>query len=121
VRHIVVCGHTDCGAMKGVMNMDALQDLPHVKEWLGHARSAVEVVKAQGNPLDSTQLKRLTEENVLQQLQHLKTHPVVASKLASGELQLHGWMYDIESGGMCCSDGDNRAFKSLEDFYKSAG
>jgi len=121
VRHIVVCGHTDCGAMKGVMNMDALQDLPHVKEWLGHARSAVEVVKAQGKPLDSTQLKRLTEENVLQQLQHLKTHPVVASKLASGELQLHGWMYDIESGGMCCSDGDSRSFESLDDFYKSAG
>ncbi len=120
VRHIVVCGHTDCGAMKGVMNMDALQDLPHVKEWLGHARSAVEVVKAQGKPLDSTQLKRLTEENVLQQLQHLKTHPVVASKLASGELQLHGWMYDIESGGMCCSDGDSRSFESLDDFYKSA-
>jgi len=101
--------------------MDALEGLPHVKEWLGHSRSAVEVVKAQGNALDSTHLKRVTEENILQQLQHLKTHPVVAAKLAAGELKLHAWMYEIESGSVCCSDGDNRFFEPLRQHYQSAG
>jgi len=120
VRHIVVCGHTDCGAMKGVLDMDALDQLPHVKEWLGHARSAVEVVKAQGERPDQSQLQRVTEENVHQQLQHLKTHPVVAAKLATGELQLHGWIYEIESGGVCCSNGESRLFSPLQAHYESA-
>lgn len=121
VSHIVVCGHTDCGAMKGVLNIDKLENLPHVKQWLGHSRSAVEVVKAQGNELDDTQLKRLTEENVLQQLQHLKTHPVVAAKLATGALKLHAWIYDIETGGVCCSDGQTRSFKPLNNYYQYVG
>jgi len=121
VRHIVVCGHTDCGAMKGVLNMDALEELPHVKEWLSHSRSAVEIVKFMGESSGATQLERVTEENILQQIQHLKTHPVVASRLAAGQLQLHAWMYDIESGGMCCSDGKNRSFEPLEGFYQAVG
>ena len=120
VRHIDVCGHTNCGAMNGAIHMDSLEDLPHVKEWLGHTRSAVEIVKAQGNELDERQLRRVTEENVLQQLQHLKTHPVVAAKLATDELQLHGWMYEIESGNVFCSDGESRLFEPLETYYKLA-
>ncbi|MEH6581019.1 MAG: carbonic anhydrase [Halioglobus sp.] len=116
VRHIIICGHTDCGAMKGVLNMEALENLPHVKEWLGHSRSALEVVKAQtkSTVVGLEQLQRVTEENVLQQLQNLKTHPVVAAKLATGDLQLHGWMYEIESGEVCCS-GDNREFNALSE------
>ncbi len=118
VRDIVVCGHTDCGAMKGVMDLENLKGLPHVKEWLGHCRSAVEVLKAQGHELEPAQLNRLTEENVLQQLQHLKTHPVVASKLASGEVRLHAWMYDIETGGVCCSNGEDRTFEPMATHYQ---
>jgi len=119
VRHIVVCGHTNCGAMNGVIRMDTLGELPHVKEWLGHSRSAVEIVKAQCSEINAGQLRRVTEENVLQQLQHLKTHPAVAAKLATGELELHGWMYEIESGDVCCSDGANRVFEPLQQYYHS--
>jgi len=118
VSHIVVCGHTNCGAMKGVINIKSLDSLPHVKEWLEHSRSAVEIVKAQSNVVDERQLRRVTEENVLQQLQHLKTHPAVAAKLATEELQLHGWMYEIDSGAVCCSDGEDRHFEPLKDYYE---
>lgn len=120
VKHIVVCGHSDCGAMKGALNMSALDSLPHVKEWLGHARSAIEVVKAQGNEMDASQLQRVTEENVLQQLQNLKTHPVVAAKLASSELTLHAWMYEIESGEVCCSDPGKHSYQTMTEHYQQS-
>jgi carbonic anhydrase len=118
VRQIVICGHTDCGAMKGALDLDGLDELPHVKEWLGHTRSAIEVVKAKHGSLDQSLLRRVTEENVLQQVQNLKTHPAVAAKLALGELTLHAWMYEIETGGVCCGNSKQREFQPLHEFYQ---
>lgn len=120
VRHIVICGHTDCGAMKGVQNVESLDELPHVKEWLGHCRSAKEVVRARHSCCGENELGALTEENVVQQLQHLRTHPVVAAKIATGALQLHGWIYNIETGAVTCNDGSHDGFTSLKSYYESS-
>ncbi len=120
VRHIVICGHTDCGAMKGALNIEALDNLPHVKEWLSHCRSAHEIVKAQAGDSEENQLQKITEENVLQQLLHLKTHPTVAAKLATGDLKLHAWVYEIESGEVRCCDGEDRSFSPINEHYDSA-
>ena len=99
VRHIVVCGHSDCGAMKALLHPDKLQGLPSVKSWLHHASRAEVVVRENHPDLDeAARLTALIEENVLAQLDNLRTHPSVASRLKSGTLQLHGWVYDIESG-----------------------
>ncbi len=117
VRHIIICGHTNCGAMNAALNLDGLQNLPHVKEWLSHARSAVEVVRAQGVDSEDERLKAVTEENVIQQLQHLRTHPAVAARIATGELFLHAWIYDIENGEVCCSGTERRQFHPIENFY----
>lgn len=116
-RHIVVCGHTDCGAMKGAINPAALSDLPHVKDWLDHSRAAVETVKAKVGQATVAELDQITEENVLLQLQHLKTHPVVAAKLATGEVELHGWVYDIKHGSVRAYDDQKQAFVEAEERY----
>ena len=105
VPHIVVCGHTECGAMKGAMDIDALTDLPHVRQWLGYARAAVEVVGHIGRDRSAAdRMTMLLEQNVVLQLQHLRTHPSVAARLASGEVQLHGWVYDIRTGQVAALD-----------------
>ena len=118
VSHIVVCGHTDCGAMKGALNPEKLDSLPHVKEWLGHCRCATEVVKEKhGGELNADSLAEVTKENVLQQMQHLKTHPAVAAKLATKAVQLHGWVYDIETGMVHCYDPETDSFKEMEQAY----
>jgi len=122
VRHIIICGHTDCGAIKGALNMSALDGLPHVREWLGHCRSAMEIVRerhgiATGACLDSQYMNEAIEENVLQQVQHLRTHPVVAAKLATRKIKIHGWIYDIESGDIRCCDQDSLEFQQFDDFY----
>jgi len=99
IPHIVVCGHSECGAMKGAMNPEGLADLPHVKEWLGFAKAAVDIVNESGaDKTDAERMQMLLEQNVILQMQHLKTHPNVASRLAKGDLQLHGWVYDIKTG-----------------------
>jgi carbonic anhydrase len=76
IPHVVICGHTECGAMKGAMNRAALTSLPHVREWLGFSQGAVDIVEAIGAGLDpEAKMRMLLEQNVILQLQHLKTHP----------------------------------------------
>ena len=118
VPHIVVCGHTECGAMKGAMNPEGLETLPHVKEWLSYSRAAVQIVDELGDGLDATaRMRMLLEENVKLQLQHLKTHPAVAARLAKGNLTLHGWVYDIKSGGVTALDDATNQFVSVDARY----
>jgi len=119
VEHIVICGHTDCGAMKGALAPEKLDEMPHVKEWLGHCRCASAVLKEKHGALNSSHLDLMTQENVIQQLQHLKTHPSVAAKLATNQLQLHGWVYDIGSGAIYCYDEATRSFIKLENAYET--
>lgn len=120
VSHIVVCGHSDCGAMKGAINTEALSALPHVKEWLGHCRVATEVVKercgcSELNAQEHLQL--VTEENVVQQMQHLRTHPAVAAKIATGHVKLHGWFYNIETAAVTCYDEESGKFAPMSETY----
>lgn len=118
VPHIVVCGHTECGAMKGAMNPEGLDTLPHVKEWLSYSRAAVQIVDELGAGLDDVaRMHLLLEENVKLQLQHLKTHPAVAARLAKGDLELHGWVYDIRTGGVTALDQDTNQFVPVDSLY----
>jgi len=119
VRDIVVCGHTDCGAMKGALNTDALKDLPHVHNWLAHSRAAVEVVRAREGKATVDELQQVTEQNVLLQLQHLRTHPAVAARLGVDDISLHGWIYHIETGAVTAYDEKTDRFMPIEERYAS--
>jgi carbonic anhydrase len=112
VTDIVICGHSDCGAMKGLMAPEALTTMPSVQRWLGHASAAAETVKACHPDADDEQtLHAMIEENVIAQLVNLRGHPSVAAAMAKGQLRLHGWVYDIESGGIRALDGTDSTFK----------
>ena len=118
VPHIVICGHTECGAMKGAMNLDALDGLPHVREWLDFSKAAVDVAAhlAEGKS-DAEKMQVLLEQNVILQLTHLRTHPTVAVRLAKGELRLHGWVYDIRTGDVTAYDEAKGAFVPVPELY----
>jgi len=118
VQHIVICGHSDCGAMHGAMNPDAIASLPHVSNWLGHASAALARVKARHNgQVGPEHIDEMTEENVIMQIKHLETHPSVAARMATGEIELHGWVYDIASGSVRCYDPSCGTFVTVEDRY----
>jgi carbonic anhydrase len=118
VPHIVVCGHTECGAMKGAMSPEGLDALPHIREWLGYSKAAVDIVREIGADLDDdARMRLLLEQNVVLQMQHLRTHPSVATRLAVGDLRLHGWVYDIRTGDVCAYDEATRGFEPVADRY----
>jgi carbonic anhydrase len=119
VPHIVVCGHTDCGAMKGAMQPETLEGLPHVKEWLSYSKAAVDIVNELGKgKSEKEKMVMLLQQNVVLQLRHLRTHPTVATRLAMGELQLHGWVYDIASGEVHAYDDSEDKFVPVSKRYE---
>ena len=118
VPHIVICGHTECGAMKGAMNPEGLDSLPHVREWLGYSKAAVDVVnEIAPDASDEERMKLLLEQNVILQIQHLKTHPSVAARLAKGDLVIHGWVYDIKTGDVNAFDEGSARFIPVDKRY----
>ena len=116
VRHIVICGHTDCGAMKALLQPDSTKDMPTVTSWLTNARAALSVAETLHTKSEWRRelLSVLTEENVLLQLQHLKTHPSVAGAIAKGELSISGWLYDIGKGQVYIAEDGQRKFTLVE-------
>jgi carbonic anhydrase len=118
VPHIVVCGHSGCGAMVGAMHPESLDELPHVKDWLSYSKAAVDIVRELGKDNNNEEkMKMLVEQNVVLQLQHLKTHPTVATRIATGKLELHGWVYDIASGEVTAYDEAHAHFIPVVECY----
>lgn len=98
VKDIIICGHTHCGAMKGLLEPPPNQDFPALTQWLTHAESTRRIVKDKYSDREGSSLLSVTiQKNVLAQMENLRTHPTIASGLAQGNLKLHGWVYKIET------------------------
>lgn len=99
VQDIVVCGHSHCGAMKGLLDPQSVQDLPSVKQWLTHAEATRRIVMDNYTGRSGEDLLNVTiQENVLVQLENLRTLPSVAAGVARGKIHLYGWVYKIGTG-----------------------
>lgn len=116
VRDIIVCGHSDCGAMKALNDPSLLDGMPNVAAWLRHGAAATHVVDRCCPELSGNdRVRALSFENVIAQLAHLKTHPSVAAAIAQGEMALHGWLVDIHAGQVLGLDGETGQFVPLRD------
>jgi len=114
VRDIILCGHTRCGAMKALLHPEQVAGLPAVAAWLSHAEATRRIVKENYAELDDeARLLAAVKENVLVQLENLRTHPAVASGLARKEVHLHGWVYEIETGQVSSYDPAGGRFVPL--------
>ena len=115
IKDVVVCGHTGCGAMKALLHPEQAESMPTVKSWLAHGEVARRIVLDTHKDLsEEAKLHRVTEHNIVAQLEHLRTHPAVASRLSRGELKLHGWMYHIRTGQIDAWDAQRGHFISVE-------
>ncbi|QXP85729.1 carbonic anhydrase [Methylococcus sp. Mc7] len=114
VKDIIVCGHSHCGAMKGLLEPPSSRDFPALTQWLSHAESTRRIVRDKYAGREGASLINVTiQENVLAQMENLRTHPVVASGLAQGKLKLHGWVYKIETGQVFGYDPESSQFRTL--------
>ena len=115
IPNIIICGHSQCGAMKALLNPSSMDHLPAVKAWCNHAEATRRIVKERYQDLSPDDLAvAATEENVLVQMNNLTTHPCVAARLASGRLKIFGWYYDIGSGRILQFNQAKGVFEELD-------
>lgn len=99
IKDIIVCGHSNCGAMKGILNPEILKDMPLVSDWLRHAEGTRKILAdVYGHATPEERMEVAIQENVLVQLENLRTHPSVGQALEEGKVNLHGWVYQIHTG-----------------------
>lgn len=114
VKDIIVCGHSKCGAMMGLLKPSIVENLPAMKSWLQNAEMTKRIVFDHYKHLEGDELLMATiQENVLAQLEHLKTHPVVATRLAKKDVRLYGWVYKFETGEIFQYDEHQQQFVPL--------
>jgi carbonic anhydrase len=116
VRDIVICGHSNCGAMAAISDCVCLDHLPAVASWLRHADTARAINASRKYNSAAEQLWALVRDNVVAQLTNIRTHPAVALALVEKRLALHGWVYDIGNGGIEALDEMTGEFRPLEDY-----
>lgn len=114
VKHAILCGHSDCGALKAALDRPALEKLPKASRWLQH----VEAAFTHRQPLNEAdgehaELCSLIRGNVVAQLLNLKAQPAVAKAMSEGRLEVHGWYYDIMTGYIERYDEHARKFEKL--------
>lgn len=116
VRDVVVCGHSSCGAMRALLSGDRPEGAPHLDRWLGHGRASLERL-AREPQLDAAlpEVDRLSQAHVLQQLDHLRSYPVVVERLDAGTLALHAWWFDLAEAQVLALDPATGRFRPLVD------
>ena len=115
VKDIVVCGHSRCGAVGALLAPERVQSLPSIRNWLEHAEATRRIIDENYQHLtsESARLTAAVEENVLVQLDNLRTHPSVAAAIAREQLNLHAWVYELESGQVFAFDSTAGQFQPL--------
>lgn len=109
---IVICGHSDCGAMKALLNPESTKDMPNMRHALRYANTALQALE-DADVSSGEMLQQLTEMNVLLQMVHLRSHPFVAEAEKAGRLSLHGWVYNIGEGNIRVFSPEENTFSDL--------
>jgi carbonic anhydrase len=113
VQAVIVCGHSDCGAMKAVHDSEQVAHLTAVAMWLRHTEAAKRIIQNVGADMSQAeQIALLTRENVIAQIENMRTHPAVALGRRNG-LQILGWVYNIQTGEVENYDEETRSFRPL--------
>ncbi|MEC4019356.1 carbonic anhydrase [Streptomyces sp. H27-D2] len=117
VTDVVVCGHSHCGAVGALLRGDDLTAVPAVRDWL---ESEAGDISEAGNGTGAGAARTLdphiadaVQGHVLAQLDRLRSYPSIAPRLAAGQLRLHGWFYEIDTGSVTSHCPDRQAFLPL--------
>ena len=96
VSDIIICGHSECGAMQALVKGGGLCSCPHFDAWLKHGEESLRKVR-EGYILDPTlsEHNQLSQVNVLQQMEHMMSYPFIQERVANNQLRVHGWWFDI--------------------------
>jgi carbonic anhydrase len=114
VQQVIICGHTRCGALQAVLDPSRMDRLPYVRRWLQETTRVRGIVEERYGHLEGEDLvTAAVAENVLVQLENLRAFPFVAERLATGRLEVNGWIFDIETGAVFAYDPHEGQFVTL--------
>lgn len=116
VDDIIVCGHTQCGAMQAILDPASMENLPYMRRWLVATERVRDIIQLGYGHLDpAQQLAAAVQENVLVQLENLRAFPFVRERLENGTLRIAGWVFDIATGKVYSYDPAEDEFLPLVD------
>lgn len=115
VSNIIVCGHSECGAMRALLDKPNEQ-MPNLTEWLLDGKMILDLLNHDDSfSPELAKHNRLSQLNVLQQLEHLKTYPLVQQRLQEGKLKLHGWWFELSQAEVYAYEDEIRKFVLIDD------
>jgi carbonic anhydrase len=122
IKDIIVCGHAECGAIKGIMG--GIENIPethfHLKTWLKYGAASLE--RSRHHDLKNEELKehnQVSQANVLQQIEHIKTYPLVRDRLAKGTIAVHAWWFDINFANVFVYSEAQKKFVLIDEKYRN--
>lgn len=118
VSDIIICGHSECGAMQALAEgRENRCCAAHLNSWLQHGEEALRKVREEGYTLDPTltEHNQISQVNVLQQIEHVKTYPFIQERLEKGELRIHGWWFDIAQADVYCYEPQLHRFVLIDE------
>lgn len=118
ITEIIVCGHSECGAIGALSRGRTPESTPALSCWLRHGQTSLrklEAGAALGGHLERH--NQLSQINVLEQLEHLKTYPLLRERLASRQLRLHGWYFDIKGADVYAYEPSEGRFRLIDETY----
>ena len=114
VGNVIVCGHTNCGAIEAILHPERLQHLPYVSRWLAESSRIPKLIEERYGYLEGeARMTAAVEENVLVQLENLRSFHFVARRLDSGALKISGWVFKIATGDVFDYDPVSGQFLQL--------
>jgi carbonic anhydrase len=114
VENVIVCGHTQCGAMQAILNPERMEKLSYVKRWLAQTDRVRQVIEERYAHLGAeARVTAAVQENVLTQLENLREYPFIAERLESNSLRISGWVFDISDGNVWDYDPEASEFLPL--------
>jgi carbonic anhydrase len=113
VDDIVICGHSSCGAMAALLKGKEKIHAPNLKRWLRHADEASSFYSQLEFETHLCETDKLSQANVLLQLENIKTYPIIKEKLKTINLKLHAWWIDIETSKVYTYDSNSKQFKLI--------
>jgi carbonic anhydrase len=114
VENIIICGHTQCGALQAILDPDSVAHLEYVSRWVKSTISVKQLIEEKYAHLTGeAKLTAAIQENVLAQLEHLREYPFVAKRMDEGKLQVNGWIFDVRRGAVFDYDPEHGEFLPL--------
>ncbi len=114
VENIIICGHTQCGAMQAILNPSRMENLEYVKRWLAQTDRVRNVIEERYSHLGAeARVTAAVQENVLTQLENLREYSFIAERLEAGSLRISGWVFDLAKGEIFDYDPANGEFLPL--------